>query len=147
MPISQAFLAQRTNSHLLVSAKMSIGEAFTTFEAAGGESWWVIVIDYDEHRYGLLWLMSLAMQMGLLGSGPPDWKGTLLYDAQVRFWRESTVLIGSIDPSAMLKTVERRSLSDQEAWLLAETAPGWAVVVLDARHYVGLVNNRLVVEF
>jgi hypothetical protein len=147
MPISHNLLAQRTNSHLLVSAKMTIGEAFAAFESAGGESWWVLVIDYGEQRYGLLWLWDLAKQMGLLGSGPPEWKGALSYDEQVRFWLESNVLVASIDPSAMLETVERRSLSDQAVWLLAETAPGRAAVVLEDGCYVGLVSNRLVVEF
>ncbi len=195
MSISDDFLTKRTNHHLLVSAQATIGEAFAAFQAAGGESWWVFVIDYGENgriqnleeesetrlfrrfltifqrvfrgktvkkapeldseaalpqnlytpganRYGLLWLVDLAEQMGLRGSGPPDWKGALSYDERVRFWLKSNKLVASIEPSDMLETVEKNSLSDQKVWSLSERSPGRALVVLEDGQYVGLVNNR-----
>lgn len=147
MPISDNLLARRTNRHLLVSAKVTIGEAFAALQAVGGESWWVFVIDYGENRYRLLWIWDLAKQMGLLGSGPPDWEGALSYDEQVRFWMKSGELVASIKPSDALETVEKNSLSDQEVWLLAERSPGRALVVLKNGQYVGLVNNRYIDQF
>ena len=84
MPISDKFLTKRTNRHLLVSAKETIGDVFAKFLAVGGESWWVFIINYGENRYGLLWIWDIAKQMGFLGKGPPDWDGALSYDEQVR---------------------------------------------------------------
>lgn len=148
MPISDNFLAERTNHHLLVSAQKTIGEAFATFQDVGGKSWWVLVIDYGDNCYGLLWLMDLARQMGLLGSGPPDWKGALSYSEQVRFWLKcDELLVASIKPKVILETVNKKDLSDQEVWSLAEKSPGRALVVLDDGKYVGLVNNRYMKYF
>jgi len=147
MPISDDLLVRRANRHLLVSAKVTIGEAVAAFQAVGGESWWVLVIDYGENRYGLLWLWHLAKQMGLLGSGPSDWKGALSYDDQIRFWLRSDEQMALVKPSDMLETVEKDSVSDQEVWLLAERSPGRALVVLEDGQYVGLVNNRYIKQF
>ena len=147
MPISDHLLARRTNCHILVSAKVTIGEAFAAFQAAGGKSWWVFVIDYGEHRYGLLWIWDLAKQMGLLGSGRPDWKGALSYDEQICFFLESDTPVTTVKPSSMLETVEKDTLSDREAWLLAERSPGRALVVLHDGQYVGLVNHRYIDQF
>jgi hypothetical protein len=147
MPVSDTLLAERTNSHLLISANMTIGEVFAAFQAVGGKSWWVLVVDYGENRYGLLWLWHLAKQMGLLGSGAPDWKGALSYDEQIRFWLKRSESMASVIPSNMLETVERNRFSDKEVWAFAETSPGRALVVLDNGCYVGLVNNRYIKDF
>jgi hypothetical protein len=125
-PIHDEALRQSKNAHVLLGGDQTLYEAAKKIEAAGGQSWWHVVVDLGEGRYAAALYGTLIKHT----EDTPEARRAALVTTRLRDLGE---------PLIEVKVVEQASMSTTGAEGLASESPGELVVVTRNGKFAGVL--------
>jgi hypothetical protein len=125
-PIHDEALRQSKNAHVLLGGDQTLYEAARKIEAAGGQSWWHVVVDLGEGRYAAALYGALIKRT----EDTPEAERAALVTTRLRDLGE---------PLIEAKVVEQAGMSTTGAEGLASESPGELVAVTHNGKFAGIL--------